>query len=423
MRVPARVVGIADQAASSLGNVAITVVAARALDPKSFGGFAFAFTYYLLTLGMARALASEPLLLRGRDHAGPHGVTTAGAMVALGIPAGLVGVGVGLVVGGPAGQALVALSVVLPLLFLQDGWRYAAFAIEQPIGALFVDGVWLVAQAVAIGAVVLSDTSDSAVFMAAWAGAGALAGIAGAVQFAAVPPLRAGVAWVRENLALGGPFLAEFVTAGGAAYVGLAGLAAVSGLVAVGAVRVAQTVFGPINVLYLGIYLTLVPEGARHLVHATGNLRRSMLRASAALIGLSVAWTALALVVPASIGRAFFGATWDDARPVLLPMGLALCGGGFMAGATAGLRALGAARQSLRTRLLTIPFSLLLPLGGAAVGGEVGFAAGLAASMWIGGVLWWAAFGKAHGAVGVDAEVSPPADETGLRTGAPPDPT
>ena len=90
---------------------------------------------------------------------------------------------------------------------------------------------------------------------------------------------------------------------------------------------------------------------------------------------------------------------------------------------TAGLRALGAARQSLRTRLLTIPFSLLLPLGGAAVGGEVGFAAGLAASMWIGGVLWWAAFGKAHGAVGVDAEVSPPADETGLRTGAPPDPT
>jgi O-antigen/teichoic acid export membrane protein len=198
-----------------------------------------------------------------------------------------------------------------------------------------------------------------------------------------------------SNRRFGGPFLIEFLAAGGANYAGLAVLAVASGIVAVGAVRVGQTVFGPVGIAYQGVFLTLVPEGARHRATDIGQLRQPMVRASIVLGAVAALWTAVLLVIPSSVGRLFFGATWAETRPVLLPLGVAFCGGGVVAGAAAGLRALGAAWPGLRVRLITLPLLIALPIVGAVIGDEVGFCAGIALATWLALGLWWTTFGKA----------------------------
>ena len=46
----------------------------------------------------------------------------------VGMTTGLVCLIAGVVLGGPVGPAFAGLGVVLPLLLVQDGWRYAFFA-------------------------------------------------------------------------------------------------------------------------------------------------------------------------------------------------------------------------------------------------------------------------------------------------------
>ena len=54
----------------------------------------------------------------------------------------------GAAVGGPAGSALLALAVVLPLMLVQDAWRYV-FIVGRP-AALTIDLVWLVSSCAAV---------------------------------------------------------------------------------------------------------------------------------------------------------------------------------------------------------------------------------------------------------------------------------
>jgi len=392
MKTSGRVLGVADQALSSVTNVAITVFAASALEPTAFGGFALAFAFYLALVGMARSLATEPLLIRPGASDGEALRAAVGAMAALGLAAAAVCGCVGLISGGTVGRPLLAGAAFLPLLFVQDGWRYGAFASGRPPRALVVDVVWLGVQIPGVALLLVSDSREPAAFMAVWAASGAVSAVVGAVQSGLLPSITRGVRWLRANSDLGGPFLAEFLAAGAAVYAGLWLLGLVSGLAAVGAVRVAQTIFGPINVLYAGIYLTLVPEGARQAKGDRAQVNRSMQRISAVLLATSAVATVAALAIPGGVGEGLFGDTWDLARPVLLPMGLTLCGSAVMAGALAGLRSLAAARLTLRTRVATIPLTLVGPVLGALVADEVGFTAGLALGTWAAAALWWSAF-------------------------------
>lgn len=382
--------GIVDQAVSSSSNLAITVMAARTLDPEEFGGFAFVMAVCIVAGGLARALALEPLLVRGGDNPRDALQAMAGAVMGLGALAGLGCLLAGALLDGGSGPALIALGLSLPLLFLQDGWRHAAFADGHPQRALVVDLVWLALLALAVP-LLTQGSPTAATFMVAWAASGAVSAVIGALHVRVFPRVSLGVQWVRSNLDLGGPFVLEFLAAGGAAYAGLGLLGVTSGLAAVGAVRVGQTVFGPINVLYMGIYLTLVPEGAR--LRGDGSaLRRAMSWASATLVAVASLATTIAYLLPAGIGEAFFGESWSQAHSVVVPLGLALCGGGAMAGAIAGLRSLGQARVALRARLVTLPLTLVLPLLGAMVGDAVGFSAGLAVATWLAAAVWWVAF-------------------------------
>jgi hypothetical protein len=59
------IIGVLDQAASSLSNAASGFLVARAADPATFGEFSLVMMSYATMLGVSRALFSEPYAVLG----------------------------------------------------------------------------------------------------------------------------------------------------------------------------------------------------------------------------------------------------------------------------------------------------------------------------------------------------------------------
>jgi hypothetical protein len=95
-------------------------------------------------------------------------------------------------------------------------------------------------------------------------------------------------------------------------------------------------------------------------------------------------------------------------------MGIAACAAGAMSGAFIGLRALAAARQSLRVRLVTAPVILTAALLGAFFYGAVGAAIGMAIANWAAAVLTWRSFAKTVARRTSSAEVNLTLTQNGI---------
>jgi hypothetical protein len=120
-----------------------------------------------------------------------------------------------------------------------------------------------------------------------------------------------------------------------------------------------------------------------------------MVRATVVIVAVAAVWMLVALLVPDVWGRALFGDTWAEASELLVLMGLASVAGSAATGGFAGVRALGAARESLRARLRTLGPQCVLPLAGAAVAAAGGYAVGFGLAHLVSAVIWWAAFSGA----------------------------
>jgi O-antigen/teichoic acid export membrane protein len=389
-----------DQALSSITNFAITVLAARVLTPVEFGAFGLAFSIALFALGLGRALVTEPLLSRptlaqGGTRKATYGAVT-GSALAFAVVCGVASFATGVVLGSVSGRALLGLALILPGLLLQDAWRYCFISQGNAKAAVVNDSVWVLAQLLAVAATVAWNGDTSQTLLMAWGGPGLLAGILGCLQARAVPELKAARKWVAGQRDLGARYVVEFATTSGASHLTLIGLGAIAGLPALGAIRAGQTFFGPLFVLFGGIYLAVVPEAARHR-NEPARMRQSMARISVFIAAGILLWTLVGVALPDATGRQLFGETWPSAHDILLPLGLALTAGGLGAGPFAGLRALAAARESLRARLLGLPGSVGAPLVGAAFAGAPGFAIGLTAATAANSVITWWQFDVANG--------------------------
>jgi O-antigen/teichoic acid export membrane protein len=138
--------GIADQAVSSITNLAQGIVVARSLGAADFGAFSLAWVTYSVILNLSRGLATDPLTVR---YSGPlddrwrsAARRAASTATALGLVVGALCVLVGLGVGSVVGSAFVALGLTLPGLLLQDSWRIAFFVAGKGQRALANDVVW-----------------------------------------------------------------------------------------------------------------------------------------------------------------------------------------------------------------------------------------------------------------------------------------
>ncbi len=384
--------GLIDQAVTSLVSFVVGIYVARSLGATQFGAFSLAWVTYGVCLNISRGLATDPLAVRYtgvRRSAWRAAVTrSSGLSFAVGLVTGACCVLAGLALGGHPGDAFVALGIVLPGLLVQDSWRFAFFASGQGGKALFSDVTWAAAMVPLL--LLAAEHPSVTVFVLAWGGAAAVAALVSGVQAWILPrPDRAG-SWLAEHRDLGPRYLVENVSISGASQLRAYGLGAIAGLAAVGTVRGAELLLGPFFIVLSGVGLVAVPEAARVLRRSVRALPRFCLLLGSAQAAAALLWgLALMFVLPGSIGRQLLGEVWASSSMLILPATLSVMSASMSTGATAGLRALGVARRSLRAQLLASSAYVTFGVIGAAINGAVGSAWGVAVATFLGALIWW----------------------------------
>jgi O-antigen/teichoic acid export membrane protein len=370
------------------------LLAAKALGPEGFGAFTLAYVTYGVVLNAARGLATDPLLVRHSGERTPEWRKAVGASAAtgawVGVVTGALCVVVGLALPREIGLGFVALGLGMPGLMLQDAWRFAFFSSGQAWKAVMNDGLWAALQLVALAALLLTDTATVFSCMLVFGGAATVSAAVGTWQATTLPRWWSARGWVAENIDLGARYMIENVSISGARQLRFTALGGITGLVAVGQVRAAEMLMGPFLVILMGMSQVAVPEAAHILRDAPRRLGRFCFVFGAAQATAAAAWGVLILLmVPHDAGSELLGPLWGPAMDLLPIVMVGMCLGGFSVGAAAGVRALGAARRSLRAQLTQSGTYLVGGIGGAYIGGARGTCIGVAVATAVGAVAYW----------------------------------
>jgi O-antigen/teichoic acid export membrane protein len=377
---------VADQAVSSLSNIALTVVVARAVAPADFGRYVLVLATYQLLVAVNQALVSEPFLVLMRSDDGSGAEPGAlGAAVGVGVVSGAVIGSIAVISSAPA---LLALAFAMPGLLWQDTLRFVAFGRRRPEIALVSDTAWSLGQLV-VTFFVLSRGHDVTALVVAWAVPGVASAAPAALMLGAWPRARAVPEWVRSSRGLAARFLGEVVATVGVFQVTLYAVGWWVGLAGAGALRLAQTLFGPVNVAMAAARASVLPELTRS-IRDTRQVARLRNIVSAALAGFAALWTTGLLLVPVPDGVHLFGETWLGVTGVLWIVGLqkVLDAGGM--GAFLVLRARRLATLTLKVRAVAGALTLAaLPLFVHGFGLN-GAASALVLGSAVCSAAWWA---------------------------------
>ena len=405
---------LGDQAVSSLTNAALALVVARSVDGADFGAFSIALFTFGFVLGVGRAVVCDPFVIQHSDRPGEEDAAgrrqatreASGAAATYGVVTGLACAAAGAVLEGHAGAALLALGISLPGLLVQDCWRYAFFAAGRPRAAAVNDVVWAVVQLAAVGALLATGRNSVFLLTLAWGGAALVAAAVGSRQAGVLPDPRAAARWFRATRELNVRLGLDYVANMGAVNLSIYLVGAVGGLVAVGAIRAAQVLLGPLQLLFFGLSAFALPV-LSPLAGSGARLRRLTILLSGGMTLVSLAWVGTLLLLPHAVGEALLGDSWDGAWSVLLPIGVVMAAIGATTGPRVGLKALRRADLLLRVTMTHAPFILVLGVLGAALGGARGAAVGYAVAELVGTVLIWVVFLGADGGHVVDVHRLP----------------
>ncbi|MFE9927517.1 hypothetical protein [Streptomyces sp. NPDC005533] len=402
----AAVASVLDQAASSATNILVLVLAARLSSAAGFADFSMVYVTFSVLLGLNMAYVGQSLVLEKGEGLGAMCRSAAGFTGAASAAVGALLVVVGLALPATPGRAFLALGLVLPLVLLQDGLRYCFSALRAPARALAADALRLVCVVAALA--VQPEGASAGRLVLVWG-------------LSAVPALglglwllrpygrgaRGGLAGLRPYLRrghLGQRFVVEFAVGNGSSQLAVLGLGVFATPLAVGALRGATTLFGPLNVLFNSANSFGPPVlgrlgGKRATVRATALL-------GLVLAALGAGWGAVLYALPERVGRQLLGDTWA-ATAALLPatgaqyavMGLGTC-------ALLTLRVL-APKATLSLQVVFSLLSVGLLLGGYAVWGVAGAAWALATGSTLKALAAWWRVARLPGAVPAQAEAAP----------------
>ena len=386
--------GVADQAISSLSNFALGIFVARTFGASSFGAFTLAYVTYTVVINAARGLATDPLLVRhsGDVHRRWRRATAAatGTALVVGVATGAVCVGAGLFLPDPLGPVFVALGVGLPGLTLQDSWRFAFFARGRGSSAFVNDLIWTVLLVLALVALDGRGNGSAALCLVAFGATATLAAVFGVVQAGVLPRPVQAAAWLRTNHQLSYRYLAENLSISAASQLRSFMLGAVAGLAAVGYVRASEILMGPFLVVLMGISQVAVPEASRVFHRASGHLARFCLLLGGAQAAAAIAWGLILMTVfPLGPGPTLLKELWIPTAQLLPAITLTVAAASFSTAATAGLRAMGVARRSLRAQLTASAAYVIGGAGGAIVSGALGSSWGVTAAQCFSALVWW----------------------------------
>lgn len=380
---------------SSLSNAAVSLYIARELGAGQFGAFSVAYVTYSFVLNASRGLATDPLLVRysHTEHSAwkraVQRCTTTATLV--GVVMGVVCLIVGQAGTGTTRASFIALGVSLPGLMLQDSWRYAFFALGKGGRAFLNDTIWTVSLIAALVLLRLTHHQSVLWFVLAWGATANLAAAVGPFQARLLPRLKGAAEWLSETRELGFRYLVENAANSSSGQLRIYAVGFIVGLTAVGYIQEGTLLMGPFSVIFMGVSLVTVPEAARALRRSTRDLRRYCVFVGIALTAAAFLWGLILIVaLPHGLGTLLLRAKqWQPAYGIVPWITLSMMGATVIAGATAGLRALGAARRSVRANLVSSSSYIFLGVVGAVLHGTHGSVEGTAVATWIGAVVYW----------------------------------
>lgn len=384
-----------DQVLSSVTNFGGSALAAGLLLSADFGAFAVSVSVLMIVLGIGRTWSGLVLMVIGPDK----DERTFSAMVAgAGATSVLIG-GIGsaltattsVFVGGATGRALLAVAICMPVVTLQDMYRFAAISRRRPAQACWNDGLWLLGLVLGLMALRHADTASLTLAVVAANGTAVL-GLIPAVRLSRVTPsLSALRPWIQSCGSISVRLTGEFIAALASGVVPLILITAWNAdLGQAGALRGAQVMMGPLAVLFAATTLYLQPVMVRR--HRSGESVVSLARSQSAVnAAAAIVWVGSAYLVPDRIGVRVFGATWAGIHDIVVVIGLSFVGLAISSGPLTALRS----RGQLNAGLATQAFVAVIVLVSVAVGGlffEQGTLRGFAAGNLVASCIAWFVF-------------------------------
>ena len=369
--IPQTALAFADQGVSSLTNVGVLAFLASRLDAGSWGAVAIAATLFSSALALARAAVGEIVLL---GLATRRDALASASFIAL--PLALALAMAGLVLRTrTVGPLLLIMALLLPAIFVQDALRLSLVQEGKAGGALASDSAWLLCTIAMIAGVLVVDRSSPATLFAAWL-AGAAFGLVGwRGSWRGFRGPIVGLVTLRTSMSTWVPSLGDAAVAAGVGAAQSVILGIVGGLPAVGVVRAALLLFGPLNVVASGLVLARLSAMAR-MSDDQRAMRRHVGVLSAAIAFAVSSWTLLLMNVPSYAGRAILGTTWAGASNILVLAGGFYLISGLGLPCQLGLRALGRQQTVLKARAaMAFPGLILSGIGSKC--GPRGFMIGL----------------------------------------------
>ncbi|MFC8349019.1 hypothetical protein [Streptomyces sp. NPDC057280] len=374
----ALVSSVLDQAVSALTNIAVLVLVARHSEADTFALFATAYVVFSVFLGGFGAYVGQELVLHKEQPPCRGAVAfTASASAVLGA---LLAGGAFLTTEDAA--VFAALGLVLPITLTQDTLRYCFSVLRKPQLALATDALRLAAVLPAL--LLQPDNTSAARTTLVW-GLSALPALLLALLL-----LRTRTKGERTDLGrylvrghLGRRFLVEFGVGNATSQLAVLALGLFATPLAVGALRGATTLFGPLNVAFNAATGFGPPLLNRHPAP-----RRAALLAGGALAAVAAAWGAVLYALPSGWGRQLLGDTWESAAKVLPATGAQYAAMAFGVCGLLALRVL-SPRATMPVQLLFSPVSAGLLLAGYAWTGVEGAAWGLCLGSVLKGAAAW----------------------------------
>ncbi|MEU8831910.1 hypothetical protein [Streptomyces sp900116325] len=390
-RSAAALASVLDQAASSLTNIAVLVIAARVSTVHGFATFSMVYLTFTVLLGLNMAYVGQAVVLtRGDTGAACRSAITFTSLASciVGVLLATVGAVTGTVTGGWAGPggAFLALGLVLPLVLVQDGLRYAFSTLRRPGLALAADTLRLVCVVPAL--LLQPRHAAPGLLVAVWGVSAAPALLLGLRLL--WPHVRGSRADLRPYVRrghLGQRFVVEFAVGNASSQLAVLGLGLFAAPLAVGALRGATTLFGPLNVLFNSVNAFGPP-----LLNRLGG-RRATTRATA-LLGLvlsavGLAWGLVLYALPDHVGPQLLGETWQLTATLLPASGAQYAVMGLGTCALVTLRVL-RPRATLSVQVVFSLLAVVLMLAGYLLtGSALGAAWGLAAGSALKAVAAW----------------------------------
>jgi hypothetical protein len=351
----------------------VVLVASRVGSLGDVGRLSVAIAVYAGALTISRSIVCEPLILALREP-GARREASAVASAFIGATLGPVVLGIAALMvaaGASAGMAsrLAELGCALPLLLVQDTLRYLSLTGPSQRKAIALDATWL---ALFVLLLVPYGTTVGSVWRL-YLLSGAISVIPGVVRIGRAS-VRAALTWFSDHRGLYGPILADNVV------VALSGIAAswvmyrALGAEEAGAFRTAQGLFGPVAIIFVGIYPAaarrLSPEGRNPLRDAT---RFSMFMAAFASTVSVAIYASLSFV-----GEGVFRSNADEIMTVVPFVAAVAVAGAFASGYSIASKAVGESRTLWTTRMWFLGPSLLVPLAAGVVSGVAGYASATA---------------------------------------------